>query len=144
MPTPYEKIFNAATVALNRLHDAAITTGGQDVLVIVPDIKSEDIYGVRTVVDTDEFETQIVADWSAWRFVLSSTDAGEEHADLPVTAFAKVGDAIPVGSIIRIDIEHLNLALEFNSFKVVKNSILSYGKPYGRQLILTPDRGKFY
>ena len=145
MPSPYEKMFNCAMKAVNKINDKAIAVAGQEVCIIVPDIETvPDIYGVTAFEHDDEFITHLSIDWSAWRFVLSAIDSGDEFADLPVTATAKVSDCIPIGSLVKIEVGHLGINTEFNTFEVISNETLSSTTVYGRRLTLVPHRGRTY
>lgn len=144
MSTKFEKMYNCAIPALNRMHDKGIELHGQEVSISIPDPSSRDIYGVHTAEDTTELITQLLIDWSAWRFVLSSSNAGEEFSDLPVVATAKIDVSIPIGSIIKIQVEHFGISQEFNTFMVINNEILSTTIVYGRRLTMVPQRGTHY
>ena len=144
MSTKFEKMINCAMPALNKINDQGLEVRGQDVSVTVPDPSAKDIYGVSSVEDVTEFITQLVIDWSAWRMILSSSNAGEEFGDLPVLATAKINVCIPKGSLIRIEVEHMGISKEFNTFKVINNEILSTTAVYGRRLTMVPNRGDYF
>lgn len=142
MPTPYQKLQGCLIQGLNKIMDKGLATVGQEVLISIPDPVTRDIYGDMTTTGYTDDTAHLLIDWNAWRFALSTNDAGEEFAELPVVATAQVGAHIPEGTIIKVEVGHTDQGIEYNTFVVTKNEVISTTSVYGRRLTMAPNRGK--
>ena len=139
---------------INCLQDLAIGCRGEKVTIrrfITPTEERTDFYGDIVGdpdIDFEDFQTALVIIWKEWKEIEDSTNTLEETVNAPavaVEAQAKVGDSIPVGSLVLTSITHFGPdSEEYNTFRVVSNEVLTQSAIIKRRLYLVPQRGDYW
>ena len=126
------------------LRDQHIDQKGQEVSVAVPDAQTTDQYGDRTSPTYTSSLMRIIFDWSEYDLLLSFASTSEEARLVPLTAYAKLTDVIPVGSQITIERLAPDNTLEQDIFRVATNNVLTNNRHHSRKLTLLQLRGDYY